>query len=112
MTPNRQAQENVVADFTVTLPSGEIWIPQFVTDLNQETCIGCGRCFRVCSRDVLQLVALTEDGERVALDSDDDEDDEYEKKVMTVAHPENCIGCEACAKICPKKCYSLEPATA
>jgi Nif-specific ferredoxin III len=98
--------------FTVTLPSGEVWTPHFVTDLNQETCIGCGRCFRVCARDVLQLVGLTDEGERVALDSDDDEDDEYEKRVMTVAHPENCVGCEACAKICPKKCYTHAPASA
>lgn len=100
-----------MAAFTVTLPSGEVWTPQFVTELNQDTCIGCGRCFRVCARDVLQLVGLTDEGELVAVDSDDD-DDEYEKRVMTVAHPENCVGCEACAKICPKKCYSHAPATA
>jgi NAD-dependent dihydropyrimidine dehydrogenase PreA subunit len=22
-----------------------------------------------------------------------------------VAHPENCIGCEACARTCTKKCH-------
>jgi len=37
---------------------------------------------------------------------DDDDDDEYEKKVMTIAHQELCIGCTACARICPKKCYT------
>jgi NAD-dependent dihydropyrimidine dehydrogenase PreA subunit len=26
-------------------------------------------------------------------------------KVMSVAHPENCIGCEACARTCTKKCH-------
>ena len=36
---------------------GSEWIPQFVTDLNQEKCIGCGRCYKVCPRDVLDLVA-------------------------------------------------------
>jgi Nif-specific ferredoxin III len=112
VTADLSREGEAMSAFTVTLPSGELWTPRFVTELNQETCIGCGRCFRVCSRDVLQLVGLTEDGERVALDSDDDEDDEHEKKVMTVAHAENCIGCEACAKICPKKCYRLEPAAA
>lgn len=91
--------------FTVTLPSGETWTPQFVEAINQEKCIGCGRCFKVCARDVLTLVGMDEDGEYVALDVDD-EDDEYEKKVMTIAKKENCIGCEACSKICPKKCYS------
>jgi len=56
---------------------------------------------------VMELVGLTEDGERIAVDMDDEDDDEeYEKKVMTLAHQELCIGCTACSKICPKKCYS------
>ncbi len=37
---------------------------------------------------------------------DGDEDEEYEKKVMTIARGELCIGCTACARICPKKCYT------
>ncbi len=98
-----------MAIFSVTLPSGEIWTPNFVADLNQEKCIGCGRCYKVCSRDVLQLVGIDEDGEVVALAADDDDDEEYEKKVMTIAHKENCIGCLACSKICPKKCYTHGP---
>jgi Nif-specific ferredoxin III len=93
-----------MTEFTVTLPAGELWTPQFVTAINPDKCIGCGRCFKVCSRDVLALVGVDEDGEYIVVDIDDD--DEYEKKVMTVAHRENCIGCEACSKICPKKCYS------
>lgn len=97
-----------MATYTITLPSGEIWTPQFVNSINEEKCIGCGRCFRVCGRDVLQLTGLNEEGEYVALDAD--EDDEYEKKIMTIAHQENCVGCEACAKICPKKCYTHGPA--
>jgi Nif-specific ferredoxin III len=102
-----------VAEFSVILPSGEEWTPQFVSGLDQEKCIGCGRCFRVCSRDVLQLMAVNEDGERIAIDAEgDDEDEEYEKKVMTIAHGENCIGCQACSKICPKKCYTHAPAAA
>jgi Nif-specific ferredoxin III len=101
--------------FSVTLPSGVEWVPQFAKEIEEEKCIGCGRCFKVCGRDVLQLVGLNEDGERVAVssddDDDDDDDDEYTKKIMTIAHPENCVGCEACAKICPKKCYVHGPAT-
>ncbi len=94
------------AAFTVTLPSGSTWTPTFVTALDDHKCIGCGRCFKVCPRGVLELVGLTEDGERIAVSVDDDDDDEYEKKVMTIAHQELCIGCTACAKICPKKCYT------
>ena len=93
--------------FNVTLPSGEIWTPSFVASLDDQKCIGCGRCFKVCSRGVLELVGLTEDGERISVDVDgDDDDEEYEKKVMTIANQELCIGCMACSKICPKKCYT------
>ena len=93
--------------FNVTLPSGETWTPSFVASLDDEKCIGCGRCFKVCPRGVLELVGMTEDGERITVDVDgDDDDEEYEKKVMTIAHQELCIGCTACSKICPKKCYT------
>ncbi len=95
-----------MTDFTVSLPGGELWTPQFVTAIDREKCIGCGRCFKVCARSVLELAALNEDGEYVALNVDDEDDDEYEKKVMTIVHPENCIGCEACSRICTKKCYT------
>ena len=96
--------------FTVSLPSGESWTPTFVTALDDQKCIGCGRCFKVCPRGVLELVGITEDGERIGVDLDDDDDEEYEKKVMTIAHQERCIGCTACSRICPKKCYSHAPA--
>ena len=93
--------------FNVTLPSGETWTPSFVASLDDEKCIGCGRCFKVCPRGVLELVGMTEDGERITVDVDgDDDDEEYEKKVMTIAHQALCIGCTACSKICPKKCYT------
>ena len=93
--------------FNVTLPSGAVWTPTFVASLDDQKCIGCGRCFKVCPRGVLELVGLTEDGERMTVDIDDDDDDEeYGKKVMTIAHQELCIGCTACSRICPKKCYT------
>ena len=60
-------------------------------------------------RDVLRLKGVNEDGEYIAVSPDDDDDDEYEKKVMTIANPMNCVGCEACARICPKKCYTHSP---
>lgn len=93
--------------FTVTLPSGASWTPAFVQAVNEQKCIGCGRCFRICPRGVLELVGLSEEGERIALEVDaDDEEEEYEKKVMTIARQELCIGCTACSRICPKKCYT------
>ena len=97
---------------TITLPDGRSWIPKFVKNISQEKCIGCGRCFKVCGREVLQLVGIDEDGEVIALELGEDDDGEYEKKVMTVANEKNCVGCEACSKICPKKCYTHEPLAA
>lgn len=94
-------------DFSVTLPSGEVWTPRFVQQIDEEKCIGCGRCFKVCPRGVLEMEALDDEGQRVHVNPDDDDDDgEYERKVMTIAHRELCIGCTACSRICPKKCYT------
>lgn len=90
---------------SVTMPDGRSWIPKFVAAIDDAKCIGCGRCFKVCGRGVLQLMAVNDAGEFIAIDSDDD-DDEYEKKVMTIAAAKACIGCEACARTCTKKCIS------
>jgi Nif-specific ferredoxin III len=98
--------------FEVTLPSGATWTPTFVSSLDQEKCIGCGRCYKVCPRGVLALMGVNEDGEFIHVDEDDDDDDEYERKVMTLAHQELCIGCTACSRICPKKCYTHAAAPA
>ena len=98
-----------MAIVTVTMPDGRAWTPKFVQELNEEKCIGCGRCFKVCGRDVLQLVGINDAGEHVVMEADSDEDEEYERKVMTIANQMNCVGCEACAKICPKKCYTHAP---
>jgi Nif-specific ferredoxin III len=81
---------------------GKTWTPKFAQAIDKDKCIGCGRCIKVCGHPVLDLKALNEEGEFV----DDEDDDEIERKVMVVAHPENCVGCEACARICPKNCYS------
>jgi Nif-specific ferredoxin III len=95
---------------TLSLPHGLTWTPEFATAINAEKCIGCGRCFRVCARSVMQLMGIDEDGNKVPLAvGDDDEDSEYEKKVMIIAQPEDCIGCGACARICPKKAHQHEP---
>jgi Nif-specific ferredoxin III len=96
-----------MAHYTVTLPSGVEWTPQFISGIDQEKCIGCGRCFKTCARDVLQLMAINDDGELFAIEEDDDE--EYDRQVMSVAHPENCVGCESCNNNCAKRLISFAP---
>ncbi len=81
------------------------WEPKFVQSIDKDKCIGCGKCFKVCGRNVLTLLGLNEEGEFV----EDDEDDDIERKVMTVYNQANCIGCEACARICPKNCHTHAP---
>jgi len=93
--------------------------PAFITDLNQGTCIGCGRCFKVCPRDVYELV----DREDLDLELEADDDDDYDdygdddddfsddtSKVMSMKNLLDCIGCQACSRVCPKKCLTHEPA--
>jgi Nif-specific ferredoxin III len=85
---------------------GSPWRPSYLLDISQETCIGCGRCFKVCGRSVMTLKGMTEDGELVGLD----DDEEFERKVMTVTDPGACIGCGACSRVCPKNCQTHGPA--
>lgn len=91
-----------MATYSALTSGGKTWIPQFVRDIAQGRCLGCGRCFKACGRDVLHLRAMNEDGEFI----DNEEDEEIERKVMTIANPDNCIGCQACARVCPKNCYT------
>jgi len=92
-----------MATLTSLTFGGQTWTPQFIQDINLKKCIGCGRCFKVCGRDVLLLRALDEEGEFI---DEDEEDAEFERKVMTIANADNCIGCEACARVCPKNCQT------
>lgn len=92
---------------------GEVWTPAFVTALDQGKCIGCGRCFKVCPREVFELVDR-DDLEIEADDDwdDDDDDDGFSDDTSMVMHLMNlldCIGCQACSKVCPKKCLSHSP---
>lgn len=87
---------------------GAEYVPEFLMAIDEEKCIGCGRCFKVCGRDVMTLHGLTEDGALVLPGTEEYEDveDEIVKRVMGIVHPENCIGCGACARVCPSDCQS------
>jgi len=91
-----------MSSYTALTRGGSAWIPEFVTAIDQEKCIGCGRCFKVCPRDVLDLIDS---------DADDDEDESAAAK-MTIKDAADCIGCGACNRVCPKTCYSYAPMAA
>ena len=80
---------------------GQTWTPRFIETIDVNKCIGCGRCFKVCTRNVLGMIGFDGDGEVV-----DAQDDEAERKVMSIQNGDLCIGCGSCAKVCPKGCYS------
>lgn len=92
---------------TGTTFGGSVWTPAYVTELNQRVCIGCGRCFKVCPRDVFDLIE--KDDALSAEDFNDDygdfEDDDN-TMVMSLKNSADCIGCEACSKVCPKNCFT------
>jgi len=79
--------------------SGHEWIPNFISTMDQEKCLGCGRCYKICGRGVLAPLQIEED----------EEDDP--RMIMEIANSENCIGCQACGKVCARKCYSFAPAS-
>jgi Nif-specific ferredoxin III len=83
---------------------GRAWQPAYLVGIDGKTCIGCGRCYKVCGRGVMTLKGIDEDGGMV--DLDDDEDDEIERKVMVMADAGACIGCGACARVCPTDCQT------
>ncbi|MDY6942202.1 MAG: ferredoxin III, nif-specific [Pseudomonadota bacterium] len=92
---------------------GTAWTPAFVTALNQSTCIGCGRCYKVCPRDVFALVEREEiDDEDDDFDDDDDVFSDDAAMVMNLANALDCIGCQACSRVCPKDCLSHAAAEA
>jgi Nif-specific ferredoxin III len=104
-----------MSEITGLTLGGAVYTPEFVLELDAKKCIGCGRCFKVCARYVFELVSRESLGlEALTSDDDDDpfgddeEDDGFPDDtamVMALKNRLDCIGCRACAKICPKKCF-------
>ena len=74
---------------------GKSWTPTFADAIDPEKCIGCGRCFKACSRKVLGPSDIY------------DEETDTERMVMTIVNGDNCIGCAGCGVTCPKKCFTF-----
>ena len=88
-----------MSNITGITRGGTPYTPAFLTELNSANCIGCGRCYKVCPRKVLEVVERSEDDEAY----DEDEDNSM---VMTIADALDCIGCGSCGRVCPKQCHT------
>jgi Nif-specific ferredoxin III len=93
---------------TARTRDGTEYVVEYLMAIDQAKCIGCGRCYKVCGRDVMTLKGVDEDGALVDIDDGDDED-EFERMVMVLTHPGACIGCGACNRVCPKSCQTHAP---
>lgn len=89
--------------------AGETWVPAFIVDLNQKKCIACGRCFKACPRQVFNLMERSDAVEYETDDYDDESFSDESAMVMAIENSMDCIGCEACSRVCPKKCISHAP---
>ena len=90
-----------MANITGLTKSGENWTPNYIQHLDQANCIGCGRCYNVCTRGVFAP-------EEIEVDEDDEGDyDDDVRMVMSIENGDNCIGCGACAQSCSKNCFEL-----
>jgi Nif-specific ferredoxin III len=76
---------------------GSPWTPKYLTAISDELCIGCGRCFKVCTQAVMKLMGINEDDEMC---DPFDDSEEIVRKVMTMDKAGNCIGCGSCQAVC------------
>lgn len=86
-----------MSEYQALSRDGTPWEPKYLESIDPKACIGCGRCFKVCSHGVLASRGLTEEG-----DFCEPDDEEMERLVTVVADKGKCIGCQACAKVCAK----------
>ena len=91
---------------TFTTRDGTAWTPKYMVSIAVDLCIGCGRCFKVCTAGVLKLMGVEEDG--AFCDPFDDDNEDMVRKVMVVEKAGACIGCEACATVCGTKAQKHE----
>jgi len=100
MCADNQLQRNIDCDkkgvkcdyITSITKAGNIWVPQFIESLDQQNCVGCGRCYKACTRQVIEIVTRQPTKGKATVE-----------RVARIAHPGECIGDAACEAACPRK---------
>lgn len=82
---------------TFSTRDGSPWVPKYLTAISDELCIGCGRCFKVCTQAVMKLMGINEDDEMC---DPFDDSEEIVRKVMVMDKGGSCIGCGSCNAVC------------
>jgi ferredoxin len=67
----------------------------FIPELEQETCTGCGRCVTVCPVEAMTLVSANDPKNR--------------KQKKARLNRDVCLGCGLCVRACPEKSLALVP---
>ncbi len=58
----------------------------FIANVIDELCVGCGKCIEVCPMEALSLIS---------------KHNVKKNKKLAILTPENCIGCGVCVNVCP-----------
>ena len=78
---------------------GRGWVPSYLDSIDRDMCIGCGRCYKVCVRGVMEPIEKPFD--------EDEDDEDVVCTVMSVCDASACIGCQSCSKVCTKHAHSF-----
>jgi ferredoxin len=69
----------------------------FIPEVSDNTCTGCGKCVAVCPVEAMSLVSAN--------------DPKNPKKKKACLNTEICLGCGLCARVCPENHIHIKPRT-
>ena len=75
-------------------PMQPVATTNYIPEVSVETCVGCGKCEKVCP---ILAISMETPGE-----------DDVRKKKWAKVDTEICLGCGVCARNCPTKAIKLE----